>query len=406
MTLAFVVSAFVLAVAAALRAGGASLVRTQRADALHAAAEGDHRAARVAELLEQPIRLQPSIAMVHSALLVAAAVPATWAVSGRMGGWPLAGGLVALSLALVVFGDLLPRAMGRSRPGHLAYRLSALLVPAVRWGGRATDLIVMEEEAEEPEGAQDGDETEQDREERELISSVLEFSDTLVREVMVPRTDMVSVARDASTDEALDLVIEHGYSRIPVTGEGADDVIGIAYAKDLLRLMDEGTGPVPVTGIMRTPDFIPETKRVSDLLREMQAGKVHLAIVVDEFGGTAGLVTIEDLIEEIVGEIVDEYDTEAPLVVEEGEGVYLVDGRLPVEELSGLIGVELPDDEWDTVGGLMLGLAGRLPREGETFEYDATQLTALRVQGRRVAQVRVLCASPGGGALASSGNIG
>jgi CBS domain containing-hemolysin-like protein len=138
---------------------------------------------------------------------------------------------------------------------------------------------------------------------------------------------------------------------------------------------------------MRPVYFVPETKRVSDLLRDMQAGKVHMAVVVDEFGGTAGLVTIEDLLEELVGEIVDEYDTEAPLIEKAGDHEYLIDARLSVEELGELLDVDLPHDEWDTVGGLILGLAGRVPRESESFEHEGVTLTVVRVQGRRVAQV-------------------
>jgi len=198
----------------------------------------------------------------------------------------------------------------------------------------------------------------------------------------------VTIGSDATSDEALDVVIEHGYSRLPVTGEGTDDIVGFAYAKDLLKIMDRGTGPQPVTELMRPVYFVPETKRVSDLLRDMQAGKVHMAVVVDEFGGTAGLVTIEDLIEELVGEIVDEYDTEAPLIEETGDHEYLIDARLSVEELVQVLQVELPHEEWDTVGGLVLGLAGRVPRQGESFEHEGVTLKVVRVQGRRVAQVQ------------------
>jgi CBS domain containing-hemolysin-like protein len=200
---------------------------------------------------------------------------------------------------------------------------------------------------------------------------------------------MVTIDQSATTDDALDLFIEHGYSRIPVTvGDGEEDVVGIVYAKDLLRLMDQGSGPKQVTEIMRDASFVPETKRVPELLQEMQASQAHIAAVVDEYGGLAGLVTIEDLLEELVGEIADEYDTEVPYVEELPGGGFLVDARLPVEDLSELLGVELPHDEWDTVGGLVLDLAGRVPREGEEFQLDGVVLVAQRVQGRRVAQVR------------------
>ena len=185
------------------------------------------------------------------------------------------------------------------------------------------------------------------------------------------------------------MILECGRSRIPVTGDGLDDVVGILYARDLLTLFDAGEGPKPVTKLMKTVHFVPETKRVSELLRELQAAKVHLAVVVDEFGSTAGLVTIEDILEEIVGEIVDEYDVEEPMVAAVDGGGFLVDARLPVDALAELVGGELPNEDWDTVGGLVLGLAGRVPEEGESFDLGQLVLTAERVQGRRVAQVRV-----------------
>jgi CBS domain containing-hemolysin-like protein len=200
---------------------------------------------------------------------------------------------------------------------------------------------------------------------------------------------MVTVPASTRTDQALDLVLASGKSRIPVTGDDLDNVVGVLYARDLLVLMDSGEGPLPVTKVMRPVHFVPETKRVSELLRELQKSKVHLALVVDEFGGTAGLVTIEDLLEEIVGEIVDEYDVEEPMVITLDDGSLLVDARLSVDDLAELLARQLPDEGWDTVGGLMLALAGRVPEEGETFEIEGLVLIADRVQGRRVARVRV-----------------
>lgn len=385
--IAFVVAATLLSISAALRAAGASLVRTPRADALRDNAEGNERAGIVAELLEDRARIQPSLSMVHSALLVAAAVPAAWAVTQLYSGWGLVVALVILGVALVALGDLLPRSVGRSQPRRLAYRFARLLRRSVGLGQAAADLLADEDEIDALEET-----TDDDRHERELISSVIEFSDTLVREVMVPRPDMLSIAPGATTDDALDLFVEHGFSRIPVNQNG-DDVQGIVYAKDLLGLMDERSGPRPVTAIMRDVYFVPETKLVAELLRNMQASQVHMAVVVDEFGAIAGLVTIEDLLEELVGEIVDEYDTKEAYVADHPDGGLLVDARLPVDDLSELLGVELPDDEWDTVGGLVLQLAGRVPREGERFELDGVILVTQRVQGRRVAQVRAIFAS-------------
>ncbi len=385
--LAFVLSGVLLVFAGALRAGGASLIRTPRADALRDAAADNAAAARVAHLLEDRVRLQPAISVVHAAMLVAATLPAAWALTALLSGWLLAGALVALAVAVVFLGELLPRGFGRHRPRALAYRLSRLLDLATRIGARAADMVSDFEDDEGP--AEDAEQHDvDDRREIDLISSVIEFSDTLVREVMVPRTDMVTIEQTRSSEDMLDLVVEHGFSRIPVLGDGPDDIVGMVYAKDLLKLMDEGGGPVQVSSLMREPYYVPETKLVAALLREMQLNQTHLAVVVDEFGGTAGLVTIEDLLEELVGEIVDEYDTEAPLV-EVVDGGWIVDGRLSVDDLNALLGTDFPDEEWDTVAGLVLELAGRVPIEGEQFEHDGVILVAERVQGRRVGRVRV-----------------
>ena len=166
-------------------------------------------------------------------------------------------------------------------------------------------------------------------------------------------------------------------------------MVGVLYARDLLTLYDQAAPARLCRDLARPAYFVPESKLVSELLREMQASQVHLAVVVDEFGGTAGLVTIEDLLEELVGEIADEYDTEEPMAIRLDDGSFLVDARMDVDEFSGLVDVALPDTEWDTVGGLVLGLAGRVPQEGESFDFDGLTLTADRVQGRRVARVRV-----------------
>jgi CBS domain containing-hemolysin-like protein len=382
--LALGISAVLGSLGAVLRFGGASLVRTHRADALRAAAAGTSGAARVADLLEDPLAIQPAVGIIHSSLLVTAAIPAAWALSAMASGWVLLGSLFALGAVLVLGGEVMPRAVGRAMPGGPAFRLAGPLSWAIRTGGRAADALT--DEAEHP--STDPVDEQEHEEQNELISSVIEFTDAIVREVMVPRIDMVTVPLAADTARALEVVVASGRSRVPVTGENLDDVLGVLYARDLLGSRDTGASPAPVRTLMRQAHFVPETKRVSELLRELQRERVHLAIVVDEFGGTAGLVTIEDLLEEIVGEISDEYDTEE-LMVEASDHGFLVDARLSVQDLSELVGMRLPDEDWDTVGGLILGLAGRVPEEGETFEIDGLRLTAERVQGRRVSRVRV-----------------
>jgi CBS domain containing-hemolysin-like protein len=387
--LALAVSVVLALFAAALRFGGASLVRTPRADALHDAAEGIRGADRVARLLEDRPSIQPSLGLIHAAALVAAAIPAAWALTALASGWVLLGVLIGLGVVLVLLGDSLPRSFGRARPRKPAYRLARLLETAVRVGDRANDLIEIDDFEETDESSEESDEDPYDAEEIQLISSVLEFTDAIVREVMVPRTDMVTVSSTDDSEAALDVVIDTGKSRVPVTGASLDDIVGVLYARDLLSLMDEGSPVRAVGDMMRPAHFVPETQRVSDLLRELQGSKVHMAIVVDEFGGTAGLVTIEDLVEEIVGEIVDEFDVEEPMVTPLPGGSFVVDARMHVEDFAAVLGRELPTDEWDTMGGLVLGIAGRVPREGEQFPFDEFVFTAMQVQGRRVARIRV-----------------
>ena len=380
----WVVAAVLLVLAALIRAGTASIVRTPRADALRAAADGVRGAERVAELLEDRTGLQPSLGTSVTFLIVVAVIPLTWAITDTLSGVPLAFALVGMAIALVILVDVLPRWVGRNRPGSLAYRVAGLLKVAYIFGAAASEIIADDDE-EEPAESGTGP---SDAEERELIMSVIEFTDTIVREVMVPRTDMVTIPGSASTDDAVDLVLSSGRSRIPVTGDSIDHVLGVLYARDLLEMFDRESEPKSAASLARDAYFVPETKHIAELLREMQENQQHIAVVVDEFGGTAGIVTIEDLVEEIVGEIADEYDEEEPMVIEEN-GSWVVDARLDVDVLAELVGTELPADEWDTVGGLVLELAGRVPIEGEAFALDDLEFTATSVQGRRVSKVRV-----------------
>jgi CBS domain containing-hemolysin-like protein len=231
------------------------------------------------------------------------------------------------------------------------------------------------------------EEQEIEEEERELIHSVFEFGDTVVREVMVPRPDMVTAPADATVGEVLETIVKAGYSRIPIYEGDNDNIVGVLYAKDLLKRVHESKGDLKVSSLARAPLFVPEQKRVSDLLREMQEQRVHMAIVIDEYGGTAGLVTIEDLIEEIVGEIVDEYDQEEPLVEPVDEDSIRVDAKMSIDEVNEMLKVELPHEEWDTVGGLVFGLTGRVPFPGERVRFDSLEFLTERVTGRRIQKV-------------------
>lgn len=233
-----------------------------------------------------------------------------------------------------------------------------------------------------------------EHEERELIESIIEFGDTVAREIMVPRPDMVIIPHGATVSEALDLAIANGYSRFPVFGANDDDVTGLAYTKDLIRAEREGRGDGSVRQLTRPVRFIPENKPVSRLMREMQAGKFHLAVVADEYGDISGLVTLEDCLEELVGEIVDEYDVEEHAVERLPDGDYLVDGGTSIDDLNDLLIGELPNDDWDTVGGLVFNMLEHVPVPGEVVEIDRWQFTAEEVEGRRIRLVRIRALAP------------
>jgi CBS domain containing-hemolysin-like protein len=225
--------------------------------------------------------------------------------------------------------------------------------------------------------------------ERELIESVIEFGDTVAREVMVPRTDMVTVPEDMPVSSALDVAIDHGFSRLPVIGTSVDDVKGLVYAKDLMRVERAGQHGEPVKNVMREAHFIPETKAVTELMRDMQTGKFHMAVLVDEHGGIAGIATLEDLLEELVGDIIDEYDTEDTWTQHLDDGSYRVQGSFPIDELNDLLESDLPHADWDTVGGFVLGRLGRVPIAGDEVRHRQWTFTVEELDGRRVGAVRV-----------------
>jgi putative hemolysin len=229
-----------------------------------------------------------------------------------------------------------------------------------------------------------------EHEERELIESIIEFGDTVAREVMVPQPDMIVVPDVSSVSQALDLAIAHGFSRLPVSGTNDDDIVGLAYTKDLIRSERDGRGDLAVLDLARPVRFIPENKPVSRLMREMQTGKFHLAIVVDEYGGIAGLITLEDCLEELVGEIVDEYDTEVATVERLPNGDYLVDGGTSIDDLNELLDVNLPNEDWDTVAGFVFGTLEHVPEPGEEVEFDGRRFVAEEVEGRRIRRIRIV----------------
>ncbi len=336
---------------------------------------------------------------------VSAAVLMTLAFAHWLGGgWqvflPAAGALLVARYVLIGVG---PRAMGRRRAERVAGTAERLLRPlhvmlgplarlldamagVLPLGGRTADAELTARP--EVRGLVDYIEGRSEIEpgEREMVRSVFELGDTIVREVMVPRTDMVFIERDKTLDQALSLALRSGFSRIPVVGENTDDVIGIAYLKDIVAWVHEHPGAEEterIDQVMRPATYVPESKPIDELLRNMQVQRIHVAIVIDEYGGTAGLVTIEDILEEIVGEIADEYDNERAPVEWLAPGTARVTARLPVTELEELFGVAVDAEDVETVGGLLAHELGRVPIAGAEATVSGLRLTAENLAGRR-----------------------
>lgn len=313
--------------------------------------------------------------------------------------------LVTVIAAFVLFllGEAIPRrwaieandemAKWLARPARLITRLTPLQLIARplaalarRCGPRtrdeALDLVVEDELVALAEAAAEARLIEND--EADIIGSIIELGDTIVREVMVPRPDMVTLESNLSVAAALSVVVDSGFTRLPVVGETADDVLGVVLSKDLVAAHLKNPSGCTISSLIREAVFVPESKRVVQLMREMQASKSHLAIVVDEYGGTAGLVSLEDILEELIGEIVDEFDREESLVQEQSDGSLLLSGRLPVDDFEKLTGITTGEGDWDTIGGFVFGLLGHVPEVGETIVHDGWELTAKEINNRRI----------------------
>jgi CBS domain containing-hemolysin-like protein len=383
-----------------------ALTRMTRSKAQALADEGRPGSKRLLWLIAHPERfLNPVLLMVLMCQLVMASLLGILA-NRWFGGWGVAVATFINVVVVFVFAEAAPKtwaiqnpersalvaarpvaALARFWPVHMLSRALIGMANVVLPGkGLKEGPFVSEEELLAlADVAVEEDVIEE--EERDLILQIIEFGDTVVREVMRPRPDMITVGHDFRVDDVIEVMILNGHSRVPICGDGIDDVVGIAYAKDLMRAARDGQGDATVVELMRAAKFVPETKRVAELLPEMQAERVHLAVVVDEYGGTAGLVTLEDLLEELVGEIFDEYDREEALVERLPDGAVRVKASMPVDEVNDELGSSLPEGDWDTVGGLMFHLLGHVPVEGEQVVSDGLVLRAERVARRRIGRV-------------------
>jgi CBS domain containing-hemolysin-like protein len=345
----------------------------------------------------------------NAALIVAASL--TTILSLRYAPqWSTVVAIISLTLVVLFLCRLIPRAWAMRAPETAALTLGR----PIRWlalpfrpfirllketsdslvgdGGQskaARDADAMEAElqlfmdAGEEEGYIEEDE-------REMIASIFEFDATLVREIMVPRIDVTAIEVGASIDEALDLIVETGYSRIPVYEGMIEDIVGILNAKDLLTHLKDGESRPALRNMLRPPYFVPETNKVDELLEELQRQRIQMAIVVDEYGGIAGLVTVEDALEEIVGEIEDEYDTVEPFSKMVSDNEIIFNARMDLDDVNRMMGTDLPTDASDTLGGLLYSLSGGVPKVGDEFVVDGVTITVLSLLGRRIKKVRVV----------------
>ncbi len=388
-------------------------------------------ARRVRRLLDEPGRFlavsQLGLTFIGFFASAFAAVSLSEQLSGLLVGAGVARGTadglallivtVVLALFTIVFAELVPKTLALANAERVAIALSLpieflaqALGPVIAALTGITNAVTRLFGAEVSNEAQitaeelrliverGGEQGVLEAEEEQMINAVIELGTRRVHEVMVPRTSMVALTAESTIETAIDAIVAEGHSRIPVYEDSVDEIIGIVYAKDLLPFVKAGSPePPPIRTLLRTPVFVPESMTVDDLLHELQRRKVHIAIVLDEYGGTAGLVTIEDLLEEIVGEIQDEYDEEEPMIERLSEDQARVDGRASVDDLAELFETQVPledADEYDTVGGLIYHRIGGVPKPGDEVAVDGLRLTVESTDGRRVSKVLVVRSRP------------
>ncbi len=382
-------------------AAEAGLISISRARVRLMAGQGVARAAILQDYMRERDSLLRALAVARNLAIVAAAALAVSLFTREHGhSWQLIIAVVIAAIALIALLEAIPRALVARNPENWGLRLAPFMGGfKMLFGGvaRVLDLPVRamtrrpaanEEEMlrllelEENEGAMEEDE-------RQMIRGVFGLDEKTVREIMTPRIDIVAVDTEATPQEAIRLHIERGLSRIPLYEKNVDTIVGIVYVKDLFRFMAEDKLPENLRDIARPAFFVPESKRLDDLLTEMRKQRTHMAIVVDEYGGTAGLVTIEDLLEEIVGEIEDEYDRVEQQIVQISDREAIFDGRVSIDDLNDLFHVSIEGEEFDTVGGCVFHLLGRMPAAGDEAETEGVKLQVLSVDGHRVRRVRV-----------------
>jgi putative hemolysin len=368
-------------------------------------------AGRVDSILErEEWHLSALLILKNSALIVAACLTTILGLS-YVPQWSIVVAIISLTLLVLFLCRLVPRAWAMRDPESAALTLAKpielltlVLYPFVRVFRALSESLI--NRAERTETSKDAADIEAElrlfidageeegyieEDEREMIASICEFDATLVREIMVPRIDMVALEVGSSIEEALDVIVESGYSRIPIYEGAIESIIGILNAKDLLaHLRDNDTLQPSLRELLRPAHFVPETNKVGEVLEELQDEHIQMAVVVDEYGGTAGLVTVEDALEEIVGEIEDEYDTAEPFceMVSEREAIF--NARMDLDDVNRLMRTDLPTEDTDTLGGLIYSKLGGVPKVGDAVTFDGVKITVLSLLGHRIKKVRVV----------------
>ncbi len=386
-----------------------SLATLSRSHVRKLSEEGVPSAQRIESLLKDAQRFLAGVMVLKTGVIVlATAAVSLLVISLQGGGWWWVAALILTGFALLLT-QVWGRAVAVQHPMAVASRVAGpmrwiiWLISPFSWAllklAHALGITKGDKESERSIFISEdglrlllnlGDEEHfLEEDERELIDSIFRFSETTVAEVMVPRVDVVALPKETPLMKALDVIVEAGHSRIPVYEETIDKIVGVLYAKDLLACFRDGNTDITVESIMRPPFFVPETMMVDELLPILRQKRTHLAVVVDEYGGTAGIVTIEDLLEEIVGEIQDEYDSEPPMIQPQEDGSYIVNGRMDVDDLNRELNVHLPtdDESYSTLAGVIYAQLQRVPHPGDSFDLDGVHIEVLKVNDNRIEEV-------------------
>lgn len=386
-----------------------ALMSVNKVKIRHAAQEGNERAKSVDHLLRNISKLLTTVLVGNTVVNIAGSALATTVALKIMGPHGPFYATIIMTLAILIFGEIAPKTYATQNSERVSYMcapylrfLTTTLSPLIKVLVKITHVIVKilgsDPQKTQPFITEDEiirfvnvgeEEGVIEEEEKEMINSIFEFDDTVVREIMQPRIDIIAVDEEDPLPDVVEVIIENGHSRIPVYKETIDNIIGILYAKDLLKFIKEGFNNITIHDLLRRAYYVPESKKVNQLLSELRHEKVHMAVVLDEYGGTAGIVTIEDLIEEIIGDIQDEYDFEELDYNFLNDTELIVDAGMPVDEMNDLLDVSLPVDDYDTLGGLTLNILGHVPVVGESFKYENMTFTIKEMSGHRIIKIHI-----------------